>query len=81
MVAATTATAGATEVTTATTAAAEMFVATTTKETTATATATMVVAAKAVTSEEGEGEPLGEGARQRLTQAWRKGSDGGTEAN
>ena len=49
------------------TAAAEMLVATTmtkkmTKKTTA--TATEVAEAKAVTSEEGEGERLGEGARQ-----------------
>ena len=47
----------------------------------ATATATIVVVAKAVTSEEGEGEWLHEGARQRLTQTGRKGSDGSTEAN
>ena len=39
------------------------MVATTRKKTTAMATATMVVAAKAVTSEEGEGERLREGAR------------------
>ena len=67
------------------TAAAKMLVATmtmkkkTTKKTTA--MATVVVAAKAVTSEGGEGERLGKGARQRSTQAGRKGSDGGTEAN
>ena len=46
-----------------------------------TATATMVVEAKAAAIEEGEGGRLGEGARQLLTQAWRKGGDGGTEAN
>ena len=40
-----------------------MLVATTTKKTMATVTVTMVVAAKAVTSEEGEGERLCEGAR------------------
>ncbi len=67
------------------TAAAEMLVATTrmkkkmTKKTTV--MATVVAAVKAVTSEGGEGERLGEGARQRLTQAGRKGRNGGTEAN